>query len=138
MTKKAPKTILKINARTVIGTKEVIKSLVDDADGEVHIMNVFGVVTGAKTVTGGNFGDSVMFTGSFGAVNKVTGEMFRASKLFLPGMASEIVENQFTGEPLDIDVDIAAIPNDKDPGFAYIAEAGGEDVLAAKFANKMG
>jgi hypothetical protein len=77
----------KITIKTVFGN---VKGEVSKKEPSLHVLRVWGSASGTKIVTT-SFGDSIGLTGRFGAINPVTGEEFRAGRVFLPEMIAENV-----------------------------------------------
>lgn len=83
--------------------------------GDVH---AYGVKQGA-------LGDSVMFVGQFVGVNRNTGEVYEATKLYLPrGLADEIkskFDARTDGNPITFNAEIKPVlAKDAVMGFQYI------------------
>ena len=78
------KNIRKITPKIVAGSvKDLYKK-----SGEVLFMRVYGIATKIFT-TETTFGPSTGFKGQFVAVNIITGETFKAPKIYLPDVAND-------------------------------------------------
>ena len=64
-------------------------------DYRLPLMHVFGRVESSDSAPS-QFGPSTFFLGSFKAVILETGEIYRASKCFLPGLASDMIESAYS------------------------------------------
>lgn len=85
----------KISAKTVIGNKDEIKNIVNEADGKrVDLFDVFGVVKGMKTGESDS-GPWVGFKGLFESYNHHTGETAQATEFFPPPVVSEMMETAY-------------------------------------------
>jgi len=93
----------KLSVKTVCGKPNFAK---ESKDGdEVELMQVFGQAQGIKAGTS-NFGEWEALTGNFEAVNKETGEAYRAAQLFLPDLAHEPLVMAMKANP-DTPIDFA-------------------------------
>lgn len=107
------KIVGKLSVKTVVGsvpTKDATipkvenGNVVTDKDGAAVMITVQrGIKQGLMRVYGqcdsiklGNttFGETVEFKGTFEAVNILTGEVYRSSRLFLPPVLTEMVRNE--------------------------------------------
>ena len=74
----------------------------------VAVAHVIGIAEGMETGVS-QFGEWVAFTGSFKGTNLETGEVFRAKKCLLPGIASDALEDGVSGaegDPVEFAVEI--------------------------------
>ena len=83
-------------------TKEMVQDAIKKEKSEILAYRVYGRAQGFEIVSTDN-GESNKYLGEFEAVNALTGEVFRSKSLYLPGLASDILEDQLTNA------------NDKDP-----------------------
>ena len=118
--------IKKISVKTVAGN--VKKMIAAQPEGEampVTIMRVYGVAT--KTVTGeSDNGNWVAFLGQFKAINLLDGTEYSSGKLFLPGVASDLLEGALGGDnnSAEFGFDIIVVPDDSSAvGYVYQAES---------------
>jgi len=80
--------------------KITIKSVCGDLENAVtpdkpnlNIVQIIGIVKGKEKIPG-QFGESTKLKGEFKAINLVTKEEFYSANCYLPGLASDLVENQ--------------------------------------------
>lgn len=117
--------IKKISVKTVVGN---VKKMVanEEIKEKTAVMRVFGVASKVVTGTSDN-GDWVAFIGQFKAINTVSGEEFASGKLFLPGVASDLLEgavNSDEANAVEFGFDILVEPNDASAtGYIYQAES---------------
>lgn len=125
----------KISFKTVCG-KINRRKLPEDGTA-MHVMRILGVAN--KIVTGnGDNGAFVGFLGSFEATNVETGEVFRSGKLFLPNVASNLLEAAVAnngGANVEFAFDIGVKEDDTSAvGYVYTAspimEASENDPIA--------
>ena len=118
--------IKKISAKTVFGTigNDIKGKLVGDT--EVVLFRVVGQARTVKTGTTDK-GEWLAFRGDFVAVNMDTGKSFRASTLFLPAVAQDIVEVALIGAEggsVNLAFDIAIVGNEASAvGYEYRVRA---------------
>lgn len=114
----------KLSTKTVFGriTPEFLTEL--GKDGSADIIRVVGQATGVKTGQS-DLGPWVGFKGNFLAINLRTNEAFRSGRLFLPDVASELVEAALvTADAIAVNLafDIS-IRRDESTSVGYIYEA---------------
>lgn len=111
----------KISVKTVYGKPDP-RTIPEN--GSIPVMRVMGQVTGLRTGQG-DFGPWVAFKGEFIAVNLGTGESFKGSQLFLPEVASDLIENAVInaeGSNVNVAFDIEAIRGRTSDDFEYTAK----------------
>lgn len=89
--KQAPKMELlsKISLKSVYGAVDIKK--LHEGKTTLNLMRVLGIASGVKTGQS-SFGDWLAFTGNFKAIDLTTGNEFRSGKIFLPAIASGLIE----------------------------------------------
>ena len=117
--------VKKISVKVVVGN---VKKMV--ASGEIKektaVMRVYGIASKIVTGTSDN-GDWVAFLGQFKAINLLTGVDFTSGKLFLPGVASDLVEGAINGDganAIEFGFDVLVEPDESSAvGYIYQAES---------------
>ena len=115
------KLVTKLSVKTVAGK---IAAPAENAD-PIIVAEFVGIADGHKSVQS-PFGDAVEFLGNF-AGKSAKGVEYRARKLFLPGVAEELLIDAMAragdGVPVEFGFRIAVIHSEKGTtGYAYIAE----------------
>lgn len=113
----------KISVKTVFGKPDSRLIWEGGKDFSLPCVRVVGSVNKLRTGQG-DFGPWVAFKGSFIAVNLQTGESFKGSELFLPEVASDLIENAVIdadGATVNIAFDIEAIRGRDEDSFEYTA-----------------
>lgn len=136
------KLLKKLSVKTVCGDmKKWAREnfLAEDSTLETQdVLRVIGIANKLETGEGDN-GAWVAFKGSFKCVNLMTGEECRGGKLFLPDVASDLIETALSDEnndSVEFGFDISIMKNEKSAvGYEYSAtpllEAKEADPLAA-------
>lgn len=87
---------------------------------EQALMRIVGLATGSKA---GNstFGEFIAFTGQFQATNILTGEIYRAGKIFFPKMIEDLLATQVaaTENGVEFAFDIGVKPSGNAHGYEY-------------------
>ena len=131
--------INKISVRSVYGDKKKIRKAAEAAKGEpVTVMRVVGIARGFETGEGDN-GPWVKFKGNFQGTAVDTGELFKSGKLFLPGVASDLLEAELMNDEVtnvELAFDIHAVEDDTSAvGYVYtvtpLIEVGENDPIMA-------
>lgn len=133
-----------------IGLKPVeIKALVDAEKKSCPVARILGRTSGFQVVSG-ELGESNRFDGEFEAINMLTGEVFRSKNLFIPQLASDLLEGILQGandkeaEKVEVDaktkkgmekqlkvkfqkniefaIDLVAIPSKSQTGYEWNAQ----------------
>ena len=117
--------IKKISVRAVYGDKSKIRTAAEAAKGKpVHVMRAIGIARDFDTGEGDN-GPWVKFKGSFEATNPDTGESYRSGRLFLPDVASDLLEAELMDEDtsnVELAFDIHAVADSTSAvGYVYTA-----------------
>jgi hypothetical protein len=73
------------------------------------LFRVLGMASGMKTGVS-TYGEWVAFMGQFEATVIETGEVFRAGKLFLPPIASNLLQGAVNGSPVEFGFDVGVTP----------------------------
>lgn len=89
MTTKTIELLSKLSLKSVYGAVNI--KVLHEGKKTIHLMRVLGIASGVKTGSS-NFGDWLAFTGNFKATNLETGAEFRSGKIFLPTIASGLIE----------------------------------------------
>ncbi len=85
--------VTKLSVRSLGLDKVGIRKLAEKAEGKtVPVARFFGIAENTGISDRGKFGESVFFEGQFEGVNLDTGEIVRSGRLFLPDVASSILE----------------------------------------------
>jgi hypothetical protein len=103
--------------------------IAQQAEGEetpIMVMRAYGVAT--RTVTGeGDNGPWTAFIGQFKAVNLLDGVEYTSGKMFLPGVASDLLEGELgsaENNSVEFGFDIIAVPDESSAtGYVYQAES---------------
>lgn len=121
------KLIRKISAKTVCGNVKAIAKDLKEGESK-QIMEVIGLVkpgnSGIQTGETDN-GPWVAFKGGFEAVDLETGESYKAPKMFLPEVATELLMPAVEAAESDVVVHFSiGIRQDENsaPGYTYIVE----------------
>jgi hypothetical protein len=80
--------VRKVTVKTVCGE-------LDPATEYRPLMKVYGILTGIKKTDSAYDGEDNCFIGRIEAVNVKTGEVFQASKAYLPEPATSMLESKF-------------------------------------------
>jgi len=117
--------IKKLSVKTVCGN---IKKMVaaEEIKGATPIMRVFG--TASRAVVGeSDNGPWVAFVGQFKAVNLLDGTEHQSGKLFLPDVASDLLEGAVSANEagsVEFGFDILAVPDESSAvGYVYQANS---------------
>jgi len=73
--------------------KAAIQEAMREQEGPIHAYRVIGRCEGFEIVPTDN-GESNKYIGQFEGINAITGEVFRSKALYLPPLASDILEDQ--------------------------------------------
>lgn len=132
----------KVTAKAVLGSMaDIRKALRDGGENARLSFDLFGIVTGA-IAKDTEYGESLGFTGDFYAVNKQTGETFRAGTAYLPKAAEHVlgaaVLNAGENSKIEVALNIAVRANDEsNTGYVYevstmLAQTAEDPVLMLK------
>lgn len=125
----------KLSYKTVCG--KINRRELPEDKSTLHVMRVIGVAN--KLVTGNSdFGAFVGFLGNFEATNVKTGEVFRSGQMFLPPIASNLLEAAIAhaeGKNVEFGFDIGVKEDDASAvGYIFTAtpliDAGESDPVA--------
>jgi hypothetical protein len=111
----------KISVKAVVGN---IGKLISDGKitDEKPVMRVFGVAAKIRNGESDN-GVWIAFLGQFEAINLLDGVEYRSGKLFLPSVASDLLEGAISsngGKPVEFGYDISVEQNeDSSTGYIY-------------------
>lgn len=117
-----------------ISTKSVYGKIKKGIEAPIAVMRVYGSVMSVQEKST-DYGISYKFVGQFKAVHGETLETYKASVMFLPGIAEEMLLGSMQeGKHTEFAFDIQAIPDDDSvTGYVYTADSllmGGTDPLA--------
>lgn len=123
------KLLSKLNAKDIIGAKIGKKKEITEqlAKGDDVGFDVYGLVKKRDFVTT-QYGDACRFHGQFEATNREDGETFRSGKMFLPAIASDMLEgaiDQMTEDQSELKFAfrIGLVESDKgSAGYEYTVE----------------
>lgn len=111
----------KISVKTVYGKPD--PEMIPE-NGALPCVRMVGGINKMRTGEG-NFGPWVAFKGQFIAVNLQTGESFKGSELFLPDVASDLIESaviEADGNTVNIAFDIEAIHGRDADDYQYVVK----------------
>jgi len=119
--------IKKISVKTVCGNiKKMIASQPEGEEKSVPVMRAYGTATRTQTGEGDN-GPWVAFVGQFKAVNLLDGVEYTSGKMFLPDVASDLLEGALgaaENNNVEFAFDIIAVPDEASAtGYVYQAES---------------
>lgn len=104
--------ITKITPKTVLG--DVLKKGHDNG----MLFRLAATVTNIETVST-QYGESLKFRGEFIARRFSDGEEFYAGTAFLPRVAESLVAGSFTGEPLQVVLDVGTRKAETQTGYEF-------------------
>jgi len=117
--------IKKISVKTVAGNvKKMIAAQAEGKAKSIPVMRVYGVATRMLTGEGDN-GSWVAFIGQFKAVNLLDGVEYTSGKLFLPDVASDLLEGALGAaetNSVEFGFDVIVVP-DESSGTGYVYQA---------------
>lgn len=118
--------ITKISNRNVgLSNSALDEAVMECPEGGMAVMRVAGRLASVETDTS-QYGEFKRFTGSFNAVNLLTGAEYFSSKLVLPGVSEEVLNTSWENyveqegdeaESITFAIDVTIIPvQDPSPG----------------------
>ena len=116
--------VKKLSVKSVVGdVKKMVAA--GDIKKSTPVMRAYGKATGIQTGTSDN-GDWVAFKGEFKGINLLTGEEYGSGKLFMPDVASDLLEGMLVGEEVngvEFGFDLLVKPDASSAtGYVYEAE----------------